>query len=225
MPGSDANRSRLKAKKQKPSIADHEEEKELFARGYSFIAGVDEVGRGALAGPVVAAAVILPKKIGRSLLGKVRDSKQLDHARREVLFDIITKHAITIGIGIVASEVIDEINILNATRRAMAEAIAKLDPAPDYLLIDGRTLLRLKYLQKAIVKGDCKCISIASASIIAKVTRDRMMVEFARQYPGYGMAEHKGYGTAFHLSCLEKMGPCKIHRRTFDPVRQTVRLV
>jgi ribonuclease HII len=181
----------LKTKRDKPVIADHSEEKELFGRGYKLIAGIDEVGRGALAGPVVAAAVILPQKVGRALLGRVRDSKQLDHARREILFDIIIEHAIGIGIGIVASEVIDEINILNATRRAMAEAIAKLDPVPDYLLIDGRTLLRLKFLQKAIVKGDCKCISIASASIIAKVTRDRMMIEFDRQYPGYGMSAHK----------------------------------
>jgi ribonuclease HII len=216
---------RRKTPKSKAVIADHKEEKALLSRGYKFIAGVDEVGRGALAGPVVAAAVILPAKIGRDMAGKVRDSKQLNHGRREVLFDIIMKHAIAVGIGIVASEVIDEINILNATRRAMAEAISRLDPVPDYLLIDGRTLLRLKFLQKAIIKGDCKCISIASASIIAKVTRDRMMIDFDREYPGYGLAEHKGYGTSMHLECLGKSGPCAIHRRTFGPVKQAVRMI
>jgi ribonuclease HII len=206
-------------------IADYEEEKELFSRGYKIIAGVDEVGRGALAGPVVAAAVILPLKLHHSLDGKVRDSKQLDHARRETLFDIIVSNSLGIGIGIVGPEVIDEINILNATRRAMAEAVSGLGLVPEYLLIDGRTLLRINFLQKAIIKGDSKCISIACASIIAKVTRDRMMIQLDRAYPGYGMAGHKGYGTSRHIESLGRLGPCPIHRRTFGPVKQLVRLV
>jgi len=206
-------------------IPDDGEEKELIACGYRFIAGIDEVGRGCLAGPVVAAAVVLPEKVDSFLAANIRDSKKLNGKQREELHSVISTEAVSIGIGIIHAEVIDEINILNATKKAMMMAVTGLKITPDYLLLDGSITLRTKLLQKAIIKGDGKCISIACASVIAKVERDRMMADYDRLYPGYGFIGHKGYGTGFHMECLNRLGPCPIHRRTFAPVKQINRLI
>jgi ribonuclease HII len=200
----------------------HDEENKLKAQGYEFVAGIDEVGRGALAGPVVAGAVILPHKANLPWFGLVRDSKELNSGRRESLFDLINNEAIAVGIGIVPSQVIDSVNILKATRIAMMQAVEKLSQQPDFLLIDRIGLSQCPIPQRGITRGDQVCLSIACASIIAKVTRDRMMEEFDKKYPGYGFARHKGYGTGSHLSCLQKLGPSPIHRLYFAPVRNIV---
>ena len=199
-----------------------DEENKLKAQGYEFVAGIDEVGRGALAGPVVAGAVILPHKANLPWFGLVRDSKELNSGRRESLFDLINKEAIAVGIGIVPSQVIDSVNILKATRIAMMQAVEKLSQQPNFLLIDRIGLSQCPIPQRGITRGDKVCLSIACASIIAKVTRDRMMEEFDKTYPGYGFARHKGYGTRRHLSCLQKLGPSPIHRLYFAPVRNIV---
>jgi len=195
------------------------EEQLLEAQGYERIAGVDEVGRGALAGPVVAAAVILPRGANASWLDGVRDSKQLTPARREILFNRIYERAVAIGIGATAHELIDKMGIVAATRLAMKEAVERLSPPPESLLIDYMRLPEVELPQKGITNGDDLCYSIACASIIAKVARDRLMVLFDRVYPGYGLARHKGYGTREHFARLVKLGPCPIHRQTFRPVR------
>jgi ribonuclease HII len=187
------------------------------------IAGVDEAGRGALAGPVAAAAVILPLQNPAALaaLQGVNDSKQLSPARREVLFERITQFALAYAVALEPAAVIDEIGILAATKRAMATAVAQLQPPAQYLLIDGP--IRLKGLplpQQAVVRGDSRSLSIAAASIIAKVSRDRLMVELDAHFPRYGFAQHKGYGTAQHLAALRKVGPCPFHRYSFAPIRQ-----
>lgn len=195
------------------------EEEKLIAQGYKLIAGVDEVGRGPLAGPVVAAAVILPLEERPSWLGKVRDSKQLTPSQRESIFDRIMESGIAFGVGVVSHEVIDEWGIAPATRLAMRRAIEKLSTRPDYLLIDYMRLPGIRIPQKGVVDGDSICFSIAAASIVAKVTRDRQMVELDGQFPGYGLAQHKGYGTAEHLEALQRLGPCPIHRKSFTPVR------
>jgi len=195
------------------------EEKELRAQGYQLIAGIDEVGRGALAGPVVAAAVILPSQIDMPWLNQVRDSKQLSPARRQLLFGHIYEVAISVGIGMVRHEVIDDQGIAKATRLAMKLAIDHLSPPPESLLIDHIRLPEVLLPQKGITNGDELCLSIACASIMAKVTRDRLMVELDRNYPGYGLADHKGYGTKVHLSCLYRLGPSPIHRQSFQPVK------
>lgn len=192
----------------------------LYSQGYRLIAGVDEVGRGALMGPVVAAAVILPHNIKARWRGKVRDSKQLSPARREILSDCIHEVAISVGIGMSAPEVIDAQGIVKATRLAMKSAIDQLKPQPQYLLIDYMLLPEVLLPQKGITDGDSLCFSIACASILAKVARDRLMVEFDGVYSGYGLAEHKGYGTKEHLACLRRYGPCPIHRRSFQPVKE-----
>lgn len=199
-----------------------DEENKLKAQGYEFVAGIDEVGRGALAGPVVAGAVILPHKANLPWFGLVRDSKELNSGRRESLFDLINKEAIAVGIGIVPSQVIDSVNILKATRIAMMQAVERLSQQPNFLLIDRIGLSQCPIPQRGITRGDKVCLSIACASIIAKVTRDRMMEEFDKTYPGYGFARHKGYGTRRHLSCLQKLGPSPIHRLYFAPVRNIV---
>ena len=188
--------------------------------GYRLIAGIDEVGRGALAGPVTAAAVILPSRIGTPWQDEIRDSKQLSPIRREYLFQHIKETAISAGIGMVPPETIDAQGIVKATKSAMKTAIERLSPAPDYLLIDYLLLPEVPLPQKGITSGDRLCFSIACASIIAKVTRDRFMIQLDRDYPGYGLAKHKGYGTREHLSCLCRMGTCPIHRRSFRPVRE-----
>ena len=188
----------------------------------SYIAGIDEAGRGALAGPVVAAAVILPlnQEIQEKLQG-VNDSKKLSAKVREALFLRITQYALSYGIGQQPASVIDEIGIIPANKLAMQTAVAQLDPAPEFLLIDGRIrLTQLNTLQQAIVRGDSKSLSIAAASILAKITRDRLMITYDAQYPAYGFARHKGYGTEFHRAALAQHGPCPIHRHSFAPIRQ-----
>jgi ribonuclease HII len=208
-----------KAVSQLPNL---DQETELKSQGYELIAGIDEVGRGALAGPVVAGAVILPHSTSLSWFKLVRDSKELDSKKRESLFELISREALAVGIGVVPSQVIDSINILKATKLAMMQALGKLSKQPSFLLIDRVTLSQCPIPQRGITRGDKLCLSIACASIIAKVTRDRMMEEFDHIYPGYGFAQHKGYGTGTHLSCLRKLGPSPIHRRYFAPVRNII---
>ena len=192
-------------------------EKMYYGRGYQKIAGVDEVGRGPLAGPVVAAAVILPKDgIGPQLF----DSKQISSKKREELYPSILKEALGVGVGIVGQEEIDRINIFQATLRAMVSAIENLPFPPDFLLIDGTQGLKFSIPQKSIVKGDRLSNSIAAASIVAKVTRDRMMEEYHRQYPQYDFARHKGYGTRQHRRAIEKFGICELHRKSFRGVKE-----
>ena len=179
---------------------------------YGLIAGIDEVGRGPLAGPVMAGAVILPKDHPILYLN---DSKKLSEKKREELYDVIMKEALAVGIGMASEQRIDEINILNATYEAMREAIGKLVPGPDVLLNDAVKIPGVTIRQVPIIKGDAKSASIAAASIVAKVTRDRLMVQYDEIYPGYGFARNKGYGTAEHIAALKEMGPCPIHRRSF----------
>lgn len=179
---------------------------------YIYICGIDEVGRGPLAGPVVAGAVILPKYCD---ILYINDSKKLSAAKREELYDIIMEKAIATGIGMVGPERIDEINILQATYEAMREAIRSLDPQPDLLLNDAVTIPQVNIRQVPIIKGDAKSISIGAASIIAKVTRDRLMETYEDIYPGYGFAANKGYGSAEHIAALGQLGPTPIHRRSF----------
>jgi ribonuclease HII len=202
-----------------PSFA---EEELLEAQGYQHIAGIDEAGRGALAGPVVAAAVILPRRVEAPWFSEVKDSKQLTPARREVLFHHIHEIAISIGIGVTPHYLIDEQGIIKATRLAMKLAVEQLSPPPQSLLIDYMHLPEVGLPQKGITNGDNLCFSIACASIIAKVTRDQLMVTFDKVYPGYGLAQHKGYGTREHLACLSRLGPCLIHRQSFKPVRDII---
>ncbi|WP_330582863.1 ribonuclease HII [Peptoclostridium sp.] len=187
-------------------------EKELIGKGYALVAGIDEAGRGPLAGPVVAAAVILPED---AFIEGINDSKKLSPQKRDLLFDEIKAKAISWGVGIVDSDEIDRINILNATIRAMRQAIVALDKKPDYLLIDALELNAIGIPQKGIIKGDANSISIAAASIIAKVTRDRMMLEYDKEFPGFGFSEHKGYGTREHYEAISNQGICSIHRKTF----------
>ncbi len=207
---------------QKPTFA---EEELLIAQGYQLIAGVDEVGRGALAGPVVAAAVILPCRIDAPWLDQVKDSKQLSPAKRELLFHNIHQIAISIGISLAPPEVIDAQGIIKATRLAMKLAIDQLSPPPESLLIDYMLLPEVPLPQKGITNGDKLCFSIACASIMAKVARDHLMIELDRTYPGYGLAQHKGYGTEKHLSCLRQLGPSPIHRQSFKPVRDIIKVI
>jgi ribonuclease HII len=200
-------------------------ERELLAAGITDIAGLDEAGRGPLAGPVVAGAVILPPEwflagLPHSLRG-LNDSKQLTAEARDEYFAVLTSRPeVRYGIGVVEVPVIDSINILQATHRAMNQALARLQPAPAHVLVDGLRVNSLAFVQTPIVDGDCKSYSIAAASVLAKVTRDRLMIDFHRQYPVYGFADHKGYGTPQHLAALAQHGPCPIHRRSFAPVCQ-----
>lgn len=211
----------LKTKRNK-SISDPPslvEENSLKFQGYRFIAGIDEAGRGALAGPVVAAAVILPQLADFPRLRSVRDSKEISPAKRDYLFSLIKEETTAIGIGIIPPETIDSIGILSATKVAMCQAVEQLSCSPDFLLIDGLTIPQIPTPQKGIIKGDKLCLSIACASIVAKVSRDHIMVELEQRYPGYGMSQHKGYGTKQHFSCLQQRGPSNIHRYSFAPVR------
>ncbi len=187
-------------------------ERQYTAEGYEFICGIDEVGRGPLAGPVVAGAVILPKDCDILYLN---DSKQLSEKKREELYDVIMERALATGLGMISPERIDEINILQATYEAMRQAIQNLSVKPDILLNDAVTIPLVDIRQIPIIKGDAKSVSIAAASIIAKVTRDRLMVEYDKKYPEYGFAGNKGYGAAVHIEALKKFGPTPIHRRTF----------
>ena len=190
---------------------------EARRRGYRWIAGLDEAGRGPLAGPVVAAAVILPT---RCRLVGVDDSKQVSEPERTRLYDVIVQRARGVAIGVATEQEIDRLNILEATRLAMSRALALLTPQADYLLIDAMTLSGLGTPLRSIIKGDTLSISVAAASIVAKVTRDRMMASYHRAYPEYNFLSHKGYGTDEHLQRLARHGPCAIHRRTFAPVAQ-----
>ncbi len=176
------------------------------------VAGIDEAGRGPLAGPVVAAAVILPKDI---FLPFLNDSKKVTEKRRDVLFDQIKQEALAYGIGIASNALIDDINILQATYEAMREAISKLSKTPDILLVDAVHIPDINIKQVGIVKGDAKSVNIAAASILAKVTRDRLMLEYDKIYPEYGFSSNKGYGTAKHIEALKECGACDIHRRSF----------
>jgi ribonuclease HII len=204
---------------QKPSFA---EEQRLVKQGYRFIAGIDEVGRGPLAGPVIAAAVILPPNFDARWLALVRDSKQLTAKRRESLFPLIARAAIGIGIGLLPPDAIDAHGIVKATRLAMCSAVGHLPHPPDFLLIDYLRLPELDVPQKNITKGDSISFSIACASIVAKVVRDRIMVALDEIYPNYGFARHKGYATREHLSNLRRWGACPIHRRCFAPVMECI---
>ena len=206
-----------------PSPPTFDAEGALQRQGYRLIAGVDEVGRGPLAGPVMAAAVILPLDRELSWLSLVRDSKELTPQRREPLARSIESDALAVGIGRASAEVIDTDGIVAATHEAMRLAIERLSCRPDFVLIDGMSLPQLDCPAKAIVDGDSLCLSIAAASIVAKVARDRLMVEMDRLYPGYGFARHKGYGTPEHLQSLERYGVCPIHRKSFYPVRELIR--
>jgi ribonuclease HII len=190
---------------------------EAWARGFRRVAGVDEAGRGPLAGPVVAAAVVLPR---RCRLEGLRDSKLLSERQREQVYARLLTAAVDVGVGVVDAGVIDTLNILEATRLAMLQAIRHLTPAPDYLLLDAVVLSGIAAEQRAVIKGDRLCLSIAAASIVAKVLRDRLMVRAHAQYPQYGFLAHKGYGTAEHLRQLQRYGPCALHRRSFAPVRE-----
>lgn len=177
-----------------------------------YICGIDEVGRGPFAGPVVACAVILPKDCN---ILYINDSKKLSAKKREELYDIIIKEAVAVGIGVVDNERIDEINILNATYEAMRDAIDMLSVKPEVILVDAVTIPGVDILQVPIIKGDAKSISIGAASIVAKVTRDRMMEEYAKEYPYYGFEKNAGYGTAAHIEGIKEHGLCPLHRRTF----------
>ncbi len=187
-------------------------EKEGYSKGYLYIGGIDEAGRGPLAGPVVASVVVF--KPNTKIEG-INDSKKLSEAKREELFDIIKEQAIDYGIGIVNNEEIDEINILNATYLAMKKALNCLKNTPDYLLIDAATIPGINIDQKPIIKGDSKSISIAAASILAKVTRDNIMYQYDEMFPEYGFKSHKGYGTKEHYEAIEKYGITRIHRKSF----------
>ncbi len=193
-------------------------EKACRHKGYRCIAGLDEAGRGPLAGPVVAAAVILPAEV---FIQGLDDSKRLTPRQRDALFPIIMDKAIGVGVGVVAHDVIDRINILQATLLAMEQALQKMPCQPDFLLVDALTLPFSDVPQKAIIKGDQRCVSIAAASVIAKVTRDRIMKDYHQQFPLYGFLSHKGYPTSEHLKRLKIYGPCEIHRRTFRGVAQS----
>ena len=199
-------------------------ERALWSRGLRLVAGVDEAGRGPLAGPVVAAAAVLPAEWAQSglphELDGLNDSKQLTVNQREKFFGFLTACAgIAFGIARVEATEIDATNILRATHRAMNEALAGLQASPEHVLVDGLPVKSLWFPQTAIVKGDARSYSIAAASVLAKVTRDRLMVEYSRRWPAYGFAEHKGYGTPQHLAALAQHGPCPIHRQSFAPLR------
>lgn len=206
------------------SVSRFKFERELHAAGITRIAGVDEAGRGPLAGPVLAAAVVLPPRwilegVPRPLRG-LNDSKQLSEAQREDYFGFLTTtDEVAAGVARIDHEVIDQINILQATHRAMVQALAQLNPPPQHVLVDGLRVAPICAPQTALVAGDARSYSIAAASVLAKVTRDRLMRDFDRLYPAYGFADHKGYCTEQHLQALSQHGPCPIHRRSFSPIR------
>ncbi len=200
------------------------EEQACYIQGYRYPAGIDEVGRGCLAGPVVASAVIMPRGQRLPWHKRVRDSKLLTPEQREEISPYIHDAAVTVGTGVVDSYLIDQLGMTAAVHLAMRLAVTRLQPQPDYLLIDYLTVPTLKFPQKGVEDGDTLCFSIACASIIAKVYRDHLMKDLDRRYPGYGLARHKGYATAEHIICLRKLGPCPIHRRLFQPVKNAAQL-
>jgi ribonuclease HII len=201
---------------------------DLWQKGATLVAGVDEAGCGPLAGPVVAAAVVFPRQwLESGLPSKLRglnDSKQLDAEQREKFFSVLTSHPeIRSAVATVDVEMIDRINIRQAAWRAMQLSLDQLQPRPEHVLVDGLKIKWLPYAQTALVQGDCKSYSIAAASVLAKVTRDRLMIEFDKAYPGYGFAEHKGYATPQHYAAIAERGACPIHRKSFAPFRQVAR--
>lgn len=208
------SRAKKKIAEYEKELARTEKMKEFEKKysSFSYICGIDEVGRGPLAGPVVAGAVILPKDCDILYLN---DSKQLSEKKREELYDVIMEKAVSTGLGYVSPERIDEVNILNATYEAMREAVGRLNPAPDILLNDAVNIPGITIKQVPIIKGDAKSISIAAASIIAKVARDRLMVQYDTVYPEYGFASNKGYGAQAHIEALRRFGPTPVHRKTF----------
>ncbi|WP_170238797.1 ribonuclease HII [Streptococcus sp. ZY1909104] len=193
-------------------------EKALYEIGLEFVAGIDEVGRGPLAGPVVAAAVILPKGCK---IRHLNDSKKIPKAKHQSIYVEVMERAVAMGIGVMDNYIIDQVNIYEATKLAMLEALGKLDQQPQHLLIDAMTL-DTPIPQTSIIKGDANSLSIAAASIVAKVTRDQMMADYDRQFPGYGFAKNAGYGTAEHLQGLAKHGVTPIHRQTFEPIKSMI---
>jgi len=197
-------------------------ERQVQSQGYQRIAGIDEAGRGALAGPVVAAAVILPLD---NVIPHLTDSKLLRPSQREELCDQICQQGVAWAVGVVSNDVIDERNILQATYIAMRTALDRLDPPADFALIDGRPVKGIELPHKTLIDGDRLCCSIAAASIVAKVTRDAIMTELAERFPGYGFEQHKGYGTRAHRQALREQGPCAVHRRSFEPVKAAAQLL
>ena len=188
-------------------------EKSVYNEGYEFICGIDEAGRGPLAGPVVVASVIMPKD---SMIEGVNDSKKVSEKKREKLYDLITTEAISYGVGIISQDEIDEINILNATKKGLTNSLKELSTKPDIILVDAlREIDTLNIPYRSVIKGDAKIYSIACASIIAKVTRDRIIREWDKVYPQYGFASHKGYGTAKHIAAIKEYGLCPLHRKSF----------
>jgi ribonuclease HII len=214
--GSVIRRRPVRRKPKRPRDAHMRHERELRLAGFRRIAGIDEVGRGSLAGPVVAAAVVLPE---RHRIKGLRDSKVLTRARREALYSHILDRAESVGVGCVEVEVIDRINILQATKLAMTQALGRMAEQPDHLVIDALSLREVDLPQRPIIDGDAISASIAAASIVAKVTRDRICAEFDARYPAYGFARNKGYGTRRHVEALLNEGPCEWHRRSFAPLR------
>ena len=208
------------------TIPDFQREEDLIQKGYKIVAGVDEAGRGPLAGPVLAGAVVLGNDMAivRELLALgLRDSKQVSEKKREKLYEFISKEARYWAVEAVSEKVIDEINILNATKLAMKNAVLKLTLPPDFILIDGNATLSGLYVdQLALPKADEHIISVSAASIMAKVTRDRILVELDEKYPQYGFRIHKGYGTKMHMDALRENGPCDAHRRSFEPIKSQI---
>ncbi|MDF1498064.1 MAG: ribonuclease HII [Patescibacteria group bacterium] len=204
-------------------IPDFSREEKLFQRGYKYVAGIDEAGRGPLAGPVVAAAVVFnnAKSINNLIIKGVRDSKTFSEKKRECFYQMIVEESQDWGVSVISEDVIDKINILEATKLAMRRAVENLKGNPDFLIIDGiSTIEDFPASQMAIPKADRYVFSVSAASIIAKVTRDRILIDFDKEYPGYGFASHKGYGTKQHIEMIMKKGPCKIHRKTFEPIKK-----
>ena len=188
-------------------------EKDLYNKGFELICGIDEAGRGPLAGPVVVAGVIMPKD---SMIEGVNDSKKVSEKKREKLYDLILEEAISYSVAVIGQDVVDEINILNATKQGVTNVVEELDVKPDLILVDALTHINTKGIPyDSIIKGHAKCYNIAAASIIAKVTRDRIMRQWDEIYPQYGFVNHKGYGTAKHIQAIKEYGPCPIHRRSF----------
>ncbi len=211
--------TRAKKKRDTRPRPDTAEETALLGRGYSLVAGMDEAGRGPLAGPVVAGLIILPRTLSGPWVQDIRDSKVMTRAQRESVFAHLEEEALGFQSGAASALEIDELGIVPATRLAMTRALNSLALMPQYLLLDAFPLPGVDIPQSAIVKGDATCLSIAAASVVAKVTRDRMMVEQDALFPGYGFAKNKGYGTGEHMRNLEELGPCPIHRFSFEPIK------
>ena len=203
----------MKEKEEERLINLKQMEKELYQKGFQTIAGIDEAGRGPLAGPVVVAGVIMPKD---SMIEGVNDSKKVSEKKREKLYDLILEEAISYSVAVIGQDCIDDINILNATKQGVTTVVEELDVRPDLILVDALTHIDTKGIPyDSIIKGDAKCYCIAAASILAKVTRDRIMRQWDEIYPQYGFAKHKGYGTAAHIAAIKEYGLCPIHRRSF----------